>query len=126
MVHSEQIFRAAQRISDAPAQMIQDRVERLHLVVQTLLALLIEKQIIGEDEFHEWIDYIDRLDGVRDGKLREDRSPQTCTRCGRNNAPHALQCAYCGSALERRRILPPTGPSGELSSRLNPEEESET
>lgn len=74
-------------------------IERQELIIQTLLRLLIEKKVIDKDEFAQWIDYVDRLDGKLDAKLEERRTPVTCPKCKRPN-PHAARlCAYCSAEL---------------------------
>ncbi len=75
------------------------RVERQNLVLQTVLALLLEKRVVDEEELHQWVNYIDRLDGRLDGKLTEDRSPRACPACNRKNPAAAARCAYCGHDL---------------------------
>ncbi len=77
-------------------QTLEAKLERQHLLIQTLLMILLEKKVIHEDEFKEWLVYVDELDGARDGKLREDKSPIVCESCGRNNTYTATKCQYCG------------------------------
>jgi hypothetical protein len=72
------------------------RIDRQHMVIQTLLMLLLEKKLIEEDEFREWLNYVDNLDGRADGKLRPEAAPRACPACGRNNSPTAPRCQYCG------------------------------
>ncbi len=81
-------------------QELENRVEKQNLIIQTLLMLLLEKKVIHEDEFKDWMAYVDELDGVRDGRVRADKTPQTCPKCQRNNAPSAVKCQYCGEELE--------------------------
>jgi hypothetical protein len=76
------------------------RLERANLVLQTLLMILLEKQIIHEDEFREWMLYVDDLDGARDGRVREDNTPQNCPSCGRNSPHSAVKCVYCGEGFQ--------------------------
>jgi hypothetical protein len=79
---------------------LRQKVERQALLIQTLLMILLEKKVLHEEEFKEWLDYVDQLDGTRDGKLKEDRSPQACSNCGRNSPRNAPKCLYCGHAFE--------------------------
>lgn len=75
---------------------LEDRLEKQNLLIQTLLMILLEKKVIHEDEFKEWMIYVDELDGKRDGKLRENKSPVICPKCKRNNPPNRTACQYCG------------------------------
>ncbi len=72
------------------------RLEKQSLMIQTLLMILLEKNVIQESEFKEWMVYVDELDGKRDGRLREDRSPVKCPSCGRNSPRAKSNCQYCG------------------------------
>lgn len=75
---------------------LEARVEQQSLMIQTLLMILLEKKVIQEEEFREWLVYVDELDGVRDGKLKQDKSPITCPKCKRNNSRNRTSCQYCG------------------------------
>jgi hypothetical protein len=79
---------------------LQLRVERQDMIIQTLLMILLEKKVIHEDEFKEWMVYVDELDGARDGRLKEDKSPVVCPGCGRNSPRMAPKCVYCGHLFE--------------------------
>lgn len=74
---------------------LEERLARQELLIQTLLRLLLEKKVIHEDEFKEWMDYVDSLDGKRDGKLRVPKIARNCASCGRMNKPNAARCMYC-------------------------------
>ncbi len=78
---------------------LEARLDKQTLLLQTLLMILLEKKVIFEDEFKEWMDYVDELDGKRDGKLQEDKTPRSCPSCGRNSARHQAKCQYCGHEL---------------------------
>lgn len=84
---------------------LQARLERQQLLVQTLLMILLEKKVIHDDEYKEWLDYVDGLDGVKDGKLREDRRPVDCPNCQRKNPPRANHCQYCGTRLDSDYLM---------------------
>lgn len=88
------------RLARAGNEELRDMIERQNLLLQTLIMLLLEKKVIGEDEFRQWMDYVDRLDGVCDGRVKEDRSPINCPACGRVNQRLARSCQYCGRAFE--------------------------
>jgi hypothetical protein len=81
-------------------EQLKARIERQNLLIQTMLMILLEKKVLHEDEFKEWLDYVDELDGVRDGKLREDKRPLACSQCGRNSPKGSAKCIYCGSEFQ--------------------------
>jgi hypothetical protein len=97
---------ASGRAARGSIDQIEDRLERQNMVIQTLLMLLLEKKVIEEKEFREWMNYVDRLDGRADGKLRENIAPRSCPGCGRMNPAKAPQCQYCGHDLPRDVIDP--------------------
>lgn len=72
---------------------------RLHMQVQTLARLLIAKGVMEEAELDEWMDYVDSLDGVADGRLRVTKAPKMCPSCNRANGPTAVSCQWCGEDL---------------------------
>lgn len=74
---------------------MQHRLDRQYLLIQTLLMILIEKKVIHEDEFVEWMDYVDELDGSKDGRLKETKTPQQCPKCKRRSPATATKCIYC-------------------------------
>ena len=74
---------------------LQQKIERQNLIIQTLLMILLEKKVIYEEEFKEWMDYVDGLDGKVDGRLEENKGPVSCPECGRKNPPSAAKCQYC-------------------------------
>ena len=75
------------------------RLDRMHLMVQTLSRLLVAKGLVTEEELNEWMRYVDSLDGNVDGKLRSSRAPVACSHCKRMNPPTAPKCQYCGGEL---------------------------
>jgi hypothetical protein len=81
-------------------EQLKGRIERQNLLIQTMLMILLEKKVLHEDEFKEWLNYVDELDGVRDGKLREDKKPLACSQCGRNSPKGSAKCIYCGTEFE--------------------------
>jgi hypothetical protein len=50
-------------------------IEEQNLVLQTLLAVLLEKEILTEEEFRKWAAQCDELDGAKDGRLKQGSSP---------------------------------------------------
>ncbi len=89
------------------------KLERMQLALQTLLMLLMEKKVIQEQEFREWLAYVDQLDGAADGRLREDKSPRICPKCNRPTPRAIPRCVYCSAELEPEILqrLPPAPPA---------------
>jgi hypothetical protein len=88
------------------------RVDRQNLIIQALLMLLLEKNVIADQEFRNWLAYADELDGRADGKLTPDNSPVACPACKRNNPSTATRCQYCDQAfaadyLDHRNVRHP-------------------
>lgn len=100
---------AATPSTQRPNEELQRRIDRLELIVETMMILLLEKKMIHEDEFRQWRKYVDELDGNADGRVREIRAPQACPACRRNSAPEAQRCQYCGAALNPEILLSKQG-----------------
>jgi hypothetical protein len=81
-------------------------VEHQNLVIQALLMLLREKKVISDEEILQWVNYVDDLDGSRDGALHNRDEPLTCPECKRKNKRDAVKCQYCGKLFSRRVIDP--------------------
>jgi hypothetical protein len=81
-------------------------IDRQNLVLQTLLVLMIEKGLIQESEFDEWLKHHDGLDGHKDGKLRPSASPRHCSKCDRMNSPTAVKCTYCDAEFQNLYLDP--------------------
>ena len=90
---------------DADAVRMEGVVDRQNLLIQTLLMILLEKQVIYEDEFREWMEYVDELDGKRDGKVEMADQPTVCPGCGRNSAPGRTKCIWCQHELPREFLV---------------------
>lgn len=78
---------------------LQNAIDRHRLIIQSLLMLLLDKQVITEPDLKRWMDYMDQLDGRVDGKLSLDKSPVTCPQCGRVSPPNSPRCMYCHADL---------------------------
>lgn len=92
---------------------LEGRVARQALLLQALCRLLISKNLMTEEEFRAWTEYIDKADGREDGRLRETRRPLECPRCRRMSPPKSPACQYCGEKypLDLLDPLPPdSGP----------------
>ena len=86
---------------------LQEMVEQQNLVIQTLLVLLLDKGVIMEEEFNDWAKKMDELDGVRDGRLSEDRSQIKCPDCAHKNPHGSTKCEECGKELAPHLIQHP-------------------
>jgi hypothetical protein len=79
---------------------LETRLEQQNLVIQTILALMLEKGVFTEDEFRVMAKQMDELDGRRDGKLAEDMTTVACPGCNALVRKTAVECPKCGIALE--------------------------
>jgi len=75
---------------------IEDRVERLILIVAAMWSLL-EEQGLSEEQLHERIRALDEADGVSDGKMTPQ--PATCTSCSAKVGAGLTACQFCGTAV---------------------------
>jgi hypothetical protein len=75
---------------------IEDRVDRLILIVAAVWSLL-EEQGLTEEQLHERIRALDEADGVPDGKMTPQ--PTTCTSCGAKVGAGLTACQFCGTAV---------------------------
>jgi hypothetical protein len=88
------------------ATALESRLERQEMLIQTLLILLLEKGVIGQDELREWMAYVDGLDGRMDGRLREAAEPKSCSKCGRMSPATAIRCQYCDTPFSATGVDP--------------------
>jgi len=84
---------------------LEHKLAQQHLITQTLLALLLEKGVIAEEDFMGLLAEIDELDGIRDGALAEDKRPVACKACGKNNGHGKTKCMWCGRELELQSVI---------------------
>lgn len=84
---------------------LEARIARQELYIQTLLRLLLEKGIIHKEEYGQWLDYVDALDGRHDGKLDAHSGSKTCAHCRRVNPVQARRCQYCDTAFPSTQFL---------------------
>ena len=78
---------------------LEQRLNKLYLIVEALWLLLKEKYNIDDEKLNELIVAIDMKDGRRDGKVAAN-GPQTCPQCGRANSRNYLYCIYCGAFID--------------------------
>lgn len=81
------------------------RVEEQNLLLQTLLRLLLEKKVVTRDEFRQWMNYVDELDGKRNGRLSRERGVKLCPGCKRKNKVNAFKCLYCDAEFANENFL---------------------
>jgi hypothetical protein len=93
------------RVERTALRDLEDQVARQKLYIQTLLRLLLEKGVIRRDEFGEWLDYVDSLDGRADGKLGKDARSKSCSRCRRVSPVQARRCQYCDTEFPSAHFL---------------------
>lgn len=84
---------------NARLEELDQRVARQDLMLQTLVRLLLEKNVIARDEFAQWLRYVDALDGREDGKLGADAAFKTCPKCKRTSPAKVFKCQYCGAGF---------------------------
>ncbi len=75
---------------------IEDRVDRLTLIVAAMWSLL-EEQGLTEEQLHERIRALDEADGVPDGKMTPQ--PTTCRSCAAKVGAGLAACQFCGTAV---------------------------
>jgi hypothetical protein len=75
---------------------VDDRVDRLLLVVEAMWTLLREQGLADEDLI-ERIRMLDEADGVADDRVTT--SPRDCPSCAAKVAPGLDACQYCGAEL---------------------------
>ena len=75
---------------------VEDRVDRLTLIVAAMWSLL-EEQGLSEKQLHERIRALDEADGVSDGKMTP--RPTVCGQCGAKVGAGLTACQFCGTAV---------------------------
>jgi hypothetical protein len=65
----QRIQRRNQSMQEMEIARLKARTERLHLAVTALSRYLVEKNLIAESEFRDFLDQIDGEDGKSDGRL---------------------------------------------------------
>jgi len=90
---------------NAGLQELEQRLARQDLMLQTLVRLLLEKNVIGREEFAQWLRYVDGLDGKDDGRLGADTGYKSCAKCDRTNPAKVFKCQYCGASFPDNIML---------------------
>ena len=84
------------------AKSLQRRVDRLELVCETLLEVVLAKKLVSREELGVLFAQVDLRDGREDGGLDMDnaqRGVPTCGGCARPVNPGREACVYCGAPL---------------------------
>ena len=76
---------------------VEDRVDRLILIVAAMWSLL-EEQGFTEAQLLERIRSLDEADGTADGKMTPQAS--VCRECGAKVGPGLKACQFCGTPVE--------------------------
>ena len=85
---------------------LEDRLDRLVLVIGAMWSLLEERGFTNDDliaRIHE----IDKADGLADG--RRVTGPSDCRECGSKVAPGLQACQFCGAAVPTSAVDPFAG-----------------
>ena len=85
---------------------LEDRLDRLVLVIGAMWSLL-EERGFSNDDLIARIEEIDRADGLADG--RRVTGPSECQSCGSKVAPGLSACQFCGTALPSSSVDPFAG-----------------
>jgi predicted Zn-ribbon and HTH transcriptional regulator len=83
-------------ISEARVLSVDDRVDRLSLIVEAMWELL-EETGHTEEALRAKLEEIDARDGRVDGKVV--RKPVPCRACGSSSPPGRATCQMCGEEL---------------------------
>jgi hypothetical protein len=81
---------------------VNERIDRLLLVVDAMWSMLRERGYTDED-LAARIRSIDAADGVVDGARKP--LPRRCTKCDSMVEPGRRSCAFCGAELEAGSVL---------------------
>jgi len=88
---------------------LQGRVQRLELVVETLVEAMVIKEVATREQLDVLMAQVDLRDGLENGALNsERRDAPTCGTCGRYVNPQREACVYCGAAVMRpeKKVAP--------------------
>ncbi|MEZ4383782.1 MAG: hypothetical protein R3A79_20790 [Nannocystaceae bacterium] len=83
------------------AQRLVQRVDRLELLCEALVELVVARKIATREELGVLVAQVDLRDGVEDGSVGSQprRSVPACGACGRPVNPQRPSCVYCGAAV---------------------------
>lgn len=82
----------------------EQRIERLELLVETLLHHLEQSGQLDRQKFGALVEQVDLADGNLDGRISKDMSHRVprCQECGKPLARKRKECIYCGAEVPRR------------------------
>ena len=80
---------------------LRGRADRLELVCQALMELLIARDVCTQEELDLLMLQIDLRDGVEDGRINPEvrESAPQCSQCQHFLSPRHQQCVYCGAQV---------------------------
>ena len=84
-------------------QALHQRVDQLQLLCNALVALIEHKKLATREELEVMVQQIDLLDGIEDGKQREQvwKNAPRCEGCNYHINPDRDACVYCGRAIPK-------------------------
>jgi hypothetical protein len=87
------------------ARISEQRIERLELLLETLLHHLEQSGQLDRERFARLVEQVDLADGYLDGRVSPDMSRHApkCQQCGKPLARKRKQCVYCGAEVTGRR-----------------------
>ena len=103
--HGRQSVRLAAQAGSSPGATnedlfeLEDRIERLVLVVAAMWSLLQETGLTAE-QLQDRIRTMDESDGVADGKMTP--RPTVCRSCGAKVAPGLAGCQFCAAPVDTK------------------------
>lgn len=83
-------------VSESRVLSVDDRVDRLTLIVEAMWELL-EESGFSEEALQAKVEEIDARDGRTDGKVT--RPPVRCAKCGSSSPAGRSDCQMCGEPL---------------------------
>jgi len=78
-------------------RMLEQRHEQLKLVTLAFWSLLRDHTGLTDSDLKKYVQNIDLMDGVKDGKAAASKEKTNCTSCKRIILSNALVCVYCGA-----------------------------
>ncbi|MEM7232376.1 MAG: hypothetical protein AAF517_09390 [Planctomycetota bacterium] len=92
--------RSRSKRTEDRVQELESQIGELALFNQTLLRMLIEKDVCTPSEFTNLFQMVDLEDGVADGRVTPERVPGQCSSCRRKMPKNKAKCMYCGWTAE--------------------------
>ena len=94
--------RQAGALSEQRLIKLENRLGRLNLVVESLVRLVVNKNLAKPEELKTLLRQIDLEDGVQDGLMEksDDEVPDRCTSCKAKIPSGKRNCVFCGESFE--------------------------